>query len=69
MRLKRKEFSQYITNELTELIQMWHRICAYGWPQGKGYLAEPEFVRSVVELFDKEKAGFLAWEKGRGGRN
>lgn len=46
---------------------MWHRISAYGWPQGKGYLAEPEFVRSIVELFDREKAGYIAWEKKNNG--
>lgn len=63
MKLKRKEFSSYITDELSSLVQMWHRISAYGWPQGKGYLAEPEAVREVVELFDREKANFLAWEK------
>lgn len=69
MKLKRKEFSKYITDELSSLVQMWHRICAYGWPQGKGYLAEPEAVREVVELFDREKANFLAWEKRNGGNN
>lgn len=67
MKLKRKEFSSYITDELSSLVQMWHRICAYGWPQGKGYLAEPEAVREVVELFDREKANFLVWEKRNGG--
>lgn len=67
MKLKRKEFSSYITDELSSLVQMWHRISAYGWPQGKGYLAEPEAVREVVELFDREKANFLAWEKRKNG--
>ena len=67
MKLKRKEFSKYITDELSSLVQMWHRICAYGWPQGKGYLAEPEAVREVVELFDREKANYLSWENRNGG--
>ncbi len=67
-RIQRKDFSKYITEELSALIQMWHRISAYGWPQGKGYLAEPEAVREVVELFDKEKARYLTWEKKRNGR-
>ena len=63
IRIKRKDFEKYITDDLYEYIQMWHRICSYGWPQGKGYLAEPESVRVIVELFDQEKANFLAWEK------
>lgn len=64
--VRRKDFSNYITDELLSLIEMWHRIKAYGWPQGKGYLAEPEAVRVIVELFDAEKANFLAWEKNNG---
>jgi ubiquinone biosynthesis protein COQ9 len=67
MRIKRKDLSNYITEELTSLIQMWHRITAYGWPQGKGYLAEPEGVREIVELFDREKANYLLWEKAQNG--
>ena len=67
IRIQRKDFSKYITEELTSLIQMWHRICAYGWPQGKGYLAEPDAVRTVVELFDREKANYLSWERANGG--
>lgn len=66
--IRRKDFSKYITDELLSLIEMWHRIKAYGWPQGKGYLAEPEAVRVIVELFDAEKASFLAWEKKNNGR-
>lgn len=64
--VRRKDFSKYITDELLSLIEMWHRIKAYGWPQGKGYLTEPETVRVIVELFDTAKANFLAWEKNNG---
>ncbi|MCQ2585624.1 MAG: hypothetical protein MJ185_08530 [Treponema sp.] len=55
-----------MTEELLSLIQMWHRIKKYGWPQNKGYLAEPQAVRVIVELFDGEKETFLAWEKNNG---
>lgn len=64
--VRRKDFSKYITDELLSLIEMWHRIKAYGWPQGKGYLTEPEAVRVIVELFDTEKANYLAWEENNG---
>lgn len=66
IRIKRKEISSYITRELTAYIQMWHRVKAYGWPQGRGYLAEPEAVRLIVELFDQEKNNFSSWESNNG---
>ncbi|MDE5899169.1 MAG: hypothetical protein K2H09_07920 [Treponemataceae bacterium] len=45
---------------------MWLRIKRYGWPQGRGYLAEPEAVRMIVQLFDREQEAFRQWEKRHG---
>ena len=69
IRLQRKEFKNYITDELSSLIEMWHRIKAYGWPQGKGYLAEPSAVVAVVRLFDTESQTFRGWENRKNGAN
>lgn len=68
IRIQRKDFSDYITEELLSYLQMWHRIKQYGWPQNRGYLAEPETVRLVVELFDAEKETFLAWKEKNNGK-
>ena len=68
-RIKRKEITSYITDDLLDAVELWRRIKSYGWPQGKGYLAEPRAIFSVVALFDAEKANFAAWERERNGRN
>ncbi len=69
IRIKRKEIKNYITDEFFTLVQTYKRIKQYGWPQGKGYLAEPRTLFAVVELFDREKAKYLAWMKNNGGNN
>ena len=69
IRIKRKEIKSYITDELCQAVQTWRHIKQYGWPQGKGYLAEPRAVLSIVELFDREKTEYLAWMKNNGGNN
>lgn len=46
-------------------MRIWRRVKDYGWPQGKGYLSEPEAVRAVVELLDAERSSYLAWERNR----
>lgn len=66
IRIKRGEIKSYITDGLLSLVALWQRIKRYGWPQGKGYLAEPRFVLSIVELFDSEKSNFLEWKKRNG---
>lgn len=66
IRIKRKEINSYITDDLLTATQTWRRIKRYGWPQGKGYLAEPRGLFSVVELFDREKENYLAWKKENG---
>lgn len=67
MRIKRKEIKSYITESLIQAVGIWRRVKNYGWPQGKGYLAEPQAVVAIVELFDTEKANFAAWEKKNNG--
>lgn len=68
IRIKRGNFKKYVTEELGALFQIWRRVKAYGWPQGKGWLAEPEAVRVAVELLDAERETWLAWEKERNAR-
>lgn len=67
IRIKRKEIQAYITDELIQAVALWRRVKQYGWPQGKGYLAEPRAVFEVVELFDAAKNSYNAWEKERNG--
>ncbi|MBR5965351.1 MAG: hypothetical protein IK015_04485 [Treponema sp.] len=54
-----------MTEELAAAMRIWRRVKDYGWPQGKGYLSEPEAVRAVVELLDAERSSYLAWERNR----
>lgn len=67
IRIKRKEIKNYITDEFLTLVQTYNRIKKYGWPQGKGYLAEPRALFAVVELFDSEKSNRQRQEKEKNG--
>lgn len=69
IRIKRKDFNRYITEEFLTAIGTWRRIKNYGWPQGRGYLAEPRTVLEMVELFDREKANYSAWKERSDGGN
>ena len=63
IRIKRREIESYITNDFLKAFQAYKRVKQYGWPQGKGYLAEPRTLFSIVELFDSEKSNYSEWEK------
>ena len=64
--IKRNEFKNYITEELSQYVLMWRRIKRHGWPQGGGYLREPRKVVEIVELFDNENDAFVMFRKNQG---
>ena len=59
--IKRKDIASYMTKEFFALVDTYARIKQYGWPQGKGSLAEPRALLELVTLFDDEKAHFKAF--------
>ena len=61
IRIKRKDIASYMTQEFFTLVDTYSRIKQYGWPQGKGYLAEARMLLELVTLFDDEKAHFKAF--------
>lgn len=54
-RIRRKDIPSYINNDLSLAVAAYNRTKQYGWPQGRGYLAEPRAFFELIQLFDAEK--------------
>ncbi len=63
IRIKRKDIHTYMTDDLFRAVELYARIKRYGWPQGRGYLAEPRAVFSLVTLFDGEKDNYQSFTR------